>query len=415
MFDQQRLIPGGGTSIEIPPSSPLLGPCSDLPQILKGSMGAQQQQPPPPQPLSTPCRLLSFDLLKSLELESPTYCAPEEGASHPFASLATTASTIEATPMISLRTERTELETPQATDDDDVGASPSFAGGASEVDACEASNSEDDKNSWTTVMLKNIPNKYDDAMLADEIWRRGLGHAYSYIYAVPDPRTGLNRGYAFIDLKSHELACEFMDRFEGVQLPSRKSSKVCACMWANKQGARTPADVGASVGGGITASGQAWLPPSEALHNKHNAFAVPVYSSPDLKGRRSCKWLDSGSPSFGFSPTSTLNNETGFSNRYKMFVGGLGPHTTSEDLHEYFSKFGVVEDCVVVTCKATGASRGFGFCQMQSEEGFRAAFAEQPHVVGDRTIGIRRYDYSIVPSPTNSPTSTSSRSRLSAM
>ncbi|KAF4745565.1 hypothetical protein FOZ62_000173, partial [Perkinsus olseni] len=237
MFDQQRLFPGGGTSIEIPPSSPLLGPCSDSPQMLKGSMGAQQQ--PPPQPLSTPCRLLSFDLLKSLELESPTYCAPEEGASHPFASLATTASTIEATPMISLRTERTELETPQATDDDDVGAGPSFAGGASEVDACEASNSEDDKNSWTTVMLKNIPNKYDDAMLADEIWRRGLGHAYSYIYAVPDPRTGLNRGYAFIDLKSHELACEFMDRFEGVQLPSRKSSKVCACMWANKQGART--------------------------------------------------------------------------------------------------------------------------------------------------------------------------------
>ncbi|KAF4658721.1 hypothetical protein FOZ61_005306 [Perkinsus olseni] len=411
MFDQQRPFPGGGTTIEIPPSSPLLGPCSDSPQMLKGSFGAQQ----PPQPLSTPCRLLSFDLLKSLELESPTYCAPEEGASHPFASLATTASTIGATPLISLRTERTELETPQATDDDDVGASPSFAGGASEVDACGGSNSEDDKNSWTTVMLKNIPNKYDDAMLADEIWRRGLGDAYSYIYAVPDPRTGLNRGYAFIDLKSHELACEFMERFEGVQLPSRKSSKVCACMWANKQGARTPADVGASVGGGLTASGQAWLSPSEALHNKHNAFAVPVYSSPALKGRRSCKWLDSGSPSFGFSPTSTLNNETGFSNRYKMFVGGLGPHTTSEDLHEYFSKFGVVEDCVVVTCKATGASRGFGFCQMQSEEGFYAAFSEQPHVVGDRTIGIRRYDYSIVPSPTNSPTSTSSRSRLSAM
>ncbi|KAF4681156.1 Chitin synthase, class 2 [Perkinsus olseni] len=199
-------------------------------------------------------------------------------ASHPFASLATTASTIEATPMISLRTERTELETPRtSTDDDDVGAGPSFVDGATEADACEGSNAEDDKNSWTTVMLKNIPNKYDDAMLADEIWRRGLGHAYSYIYAVPDPRTGLNRGYAFIDLKSHELACEFMDRFEGVQLPSRKSSKVCACMWANKQGARTPADVGASVGGGITASGQAWLPPSDALHNKHNAFAVPVY------------------------------------------------------------------------------------------------------------------------------------------
>lgn len=214
--------------------------------------------------------------------------------------------------------------------------------------------------------------------------------------------------YAFIDLKSHELACKFMKCFEGVQLPSRKSTKVCACMWANKQGAQSPADVGASVGGGITSSGKAWLPPSEAIHNKHNAFAVTTYEpSPDYN--HAPKWLNADPYDVPYA-SSILKSEA--SDQFKIFVGGLGPQTSSKDLHNYFSKFGVVKDCVVVFCKLTGTSRGFGFCDMQTQEGFRAVFSGQPHTIGGRTIGIRRYNYSIPQSPTSS---TSSRSRLSPM
>jgi cold-inducible RNA-binding protein len=45
----------------------------------------------------------------------------------------------------------------------------------------------------------------------------------------------------------------------------------------------------------------------------------------------------------------------------KLFVGGLSWGTSSEALREAFSRFGKLLEATVVTDRATGRSRGFGF------------------------------------------------------
>lgn len=45
----------------------------------------------------------------------------------------------------------------------------------------------------------------------------------------------------------------------------------------------------------------------------------------------------------------------------KVFVGGISPDTTEDQMQEYFSTFGRVESVSVITDKETGKSRGFGF------------------------------------------------------
>ena len=57
----------------------------------------------------------------------------------------------------------------------------------------------------------------------------------------------------------------------------------------------------------------------------------------------------------------------------KLFVGGLSYSTTSESLREYFAQCGTVESATVITDRATGQSRGFGFVEMASHQGAMGA------------------------------------------
>jgi RNA recognition motif-containing protein len=50
----------------------------------------------------------------------------------------------------------------------------------------------------------------------------------------------------------------------------------------------------------------------------------------------------------------------------KLFVGGLGADTTTEDLRAAFVKYGNIVDVAVVPDRATGRSRGFGFVTFDS-------------------------------------------------
>jgi RNA recognition motif-containing protein len=59
----------------------------------------------------------------------------------------------------------------------------------------------------------------------------------------------------------------------------------------------------------------------------------------------------------------------------KLFVGGLSYSTTSESLREYFAQCGTVESATVVTDRATGRSRGFGFVEMATEEEAQTAIS----------------------------------------
>lgn len=50
----------------------------------------------------------------------------------------------------------------------------------------------------------------------------------------------------------------------------------------------------------------------------------------------------------------------------KLYVGNLGFDVTNKDLEELFAQAGVCESAAVITDRATGQSRGFGFVEMAS-------------------------------------------------
>jgi RNA recognition motif-containing protein len=60
----------------------------------------------------------------------------------------------------------------------------------------------------------------------------------------------------------------------------------------------------------------------------------------------------------------------------KIFVGNLSFDTTSADLEALFSQVGTCESASVVTDRATGRSRGFGFVEMSSAGEAQKAIAE---------------------------------------
>ena len=53
--------------------------------------------------------------------------------------------------------------------------------------------------------------------------------------------------------------------------------------------------------------------------------------------------------------------------RRKVFVGGLPHSVTDEELKRHFSKYGQLEDYVVMVDRATGKPRGFGFVTFTEE------------------------------------------------
>src|SRR5262249_61839348 len=59
----------------------------------------------------------------------------------------------------------------------------------------------------------------------------------------------------------------------------------------------------------------------------------------------------------------------------KIFVGNLSFDTTSADLESLFSEVGHCESASVITDRATGRSRGFGFVEMSSAAEAQQAIA----------------------------------------
>ncbi len=57
----------------------------------------------------------------------------------------------------------------------------------------------------------------------------------------------------------------------------------------------------------------------------------------------------------------------------KIYVGNLPWSTTSASLETLFSAHGTVRSAEVISDRDTGRSRGFGFVEMESDEGCQAA------------------------------------------
>jgi RNA recognition motif-containing protein len=207
----------------------------------------------------------------------------------------------------------------------------------------------------TTVMLRNIPNKYTRSGLLAALVERGFDPTVdcNNLYLPMDAGSGCNLGYAFLNFTSHEKALGFMKQFDGCRLPSAGSRKVCSVVWANKQG----------------------------LFQHSNPPTVKEQTSPGTGQVQ------------GPEGTPTC----------KIFVGGLPVTTTEADLVEYFSKFGHVREASIVVNRQTGASRGFGFCEFLSPEAVdrvQLSQASRPHSINCRVVSVRPYNLSQYGTPT---------------
>src|SRR5689334_15734799 len=60
----------------------------------------------------------------------------------------------------------------------------------------------------------------------------------------------------------------------------------------------------------------------------------------------------------------------------KLFVGSLAWATTDDSLSSFFSQVGTVTSARVITDRATGRSKGFGFVEMSSDDEAQKAIAE---------------------------------------
>ena len=88
----------------------------------------------------------------------------------------------------------------------------------------------------TTVMLRNIPNKYTQKMLVEHLDDRGFFGVYDFLYLPIDFRNKCNVGYAFINFLDNESLERFKNMFNDYKLPGFNSQKVCQVTYARVQG-----------------------------------------------------------------------------------------------------------------------------------------------------------------------------------
>jgi len=87
----------------------------------------------------------------------------------------------------------------------------------------------------TTVMVRNIPNKYSKQLLIEEINAKHAG-TYDFFYLPIDFKNHCNRGYAFINFLDPEHIVSFVRDFHGQRWRSFNSEKICDVSWARIQG-----------------------------------------------------------------------------------------------------------------------------------------------------------------------------------
>ncbi|KAM6589785.1 hypothetical protein CsatA_012390 [Cannabis sativa] len=91
----------------------------------------------------------------------------------------------------------------------------------------------DDKR--TTLMIKNIPNKYTSKMLLAAIDERHRG-TYDFIYLPIDFKNKCNVGYAFINMTDPTMIIPFYQSFNGKKWEKFNSEKVASLAYGRIQG-----------------------------------------------------------------------------------------------------------------------------------------------------------------------------------
>lgn len=59
----------------------------------------------------------------------------------------------------------------------------------------------------------------------------------------------------------------------------------------------------------------------------------------------------------------------------KIYVGNISFNATEQDVRDLFSEYGEIESLKIITDRFTGQSRGFGFIEMETEDGAQKAIS----------------------------------------
>ncbi|GAV90834.1 RRM_1 domain-containing protein/RRM_6 domain-containing protein, partial [Cephalotus follicularis] len=75
----------------------------------------------------------------------------------------------------------------------------------------------------------------------------------------------------------------------------------------------------------------------------------------------------------------------------KIFVGGIPPSLTGEELKEYFSLYGSIVEHQIMLDRKTGRSRGFGFVTFETEDAVEKVFSEgKTHELAGKEVEIKK-------------------------
>lgn len=85
------------------------------------------------------------------------------------------------------------------------------------------------------MQVRNIPNKYNQQMLLDEVNAHHEG-TYDFFYLPIDFKNRCNVGYCFINFLEPHFIAPFVRTFNGQRWKSFNSEKVCAISFARIQG-----------------------------------------------------------------------------------------------------------------------------------------------------------------------------------
>eukprot|EP00397_Hematodinium_sp_SG-2012_P007999 GEMP01008050.1.p1 GENE.GEMP01008050.1~~GEMP01008050.1.p1 ORF type:complete len:403 (+),score=63.86 GEMP01008050.1:33-1241(+) len=90
--------------------------------------------------------------------------------------------------------------------------------------------------SVTTIMVRNIPNRYTPEELLAEVESRNFARTFNYFYLPMDFANKVNMGYCFINFLTSHQVDPFYREFNGVQLPKYTTSKIIEICPASTQG-----------------------------------------------------------------------------------------------------------------------------------------------------------------------------------
>lgn len=225
----------------------------------------------------------------------------------------------------------------------------------------------------STVMLRNIPNKYTAVMLMEEFGRFGFSSRdLDFFYLPIDFRNVCNVGFAFLNFVDHSRAVQFMHAFENYRLPATNSNKICTLCWARIQG--RSANIDHYKDSPIAPEYRPWL---FDRNGQREPFPEPD-PSVTVAIEKSAK------------EAVRASNATKGPDENKIFVGGLSKETGGAELVAYFSKYGPVRDAAVVIDRTSGKSRGFGFCLFEKFVPRRVL--TDTHIVDHCPVAVKMYE-----------------------